>query len=59
MKITESVSAALALTILAATVSDAEDLGVEVDGRLLPVVDAHLHTGNWENLPPGFQEPPR
>ena len=48
--------ALLLILTLAGTLSFADELGVEVDGRLLPVVDAHLHTGTWENLPPGFQE---
>jgi predicted TIM-barrel fold metal-dependent hydrolase len=32
-------------------------LGVEVTaGRRLPVVDMHLHTGEWDRIPPGAQQ---
>ena len=33
-----------------------EEYGVLVDGERLPVVDVHLHTGKWENMPPAFQD---
>jgi len=29
--------------------------GVQVNGEWLPVVDIHTHTGDWESMPPGFQ----
>lgn len=30
--------------------------GVLVDGRRIPVIDMHLHTGTWEMTPPGFRK---
>ncbi|MCG8419943.1 MAG: amidohydrolase family protein [Proteobacteria bacterium] len=30
--------------------------GVDYKGQRLQVIDAHLHTGNWDNLPPHMQE---
>jgi len=30
--------------------------GVQVDGAWIPVVDVHTHTGEWDQMPPGFQE---
>lgn len=30
--------------------------GVLVDGRRIPVIDMHLHTGTWELTPPGFRK---
>jgi predicted TIM-barrel fold metal-dependent hydrolase len=30
--------------------------GVEIDGRWLPVVDLHTHTGEWAQMPPGFHD---
>jgi uncharacterized protein len=32
-----------------------ERWGIEVDGEWLPVIDIHTHTGDWEHMPPGFQ----
>jgi len=46
----------LSATLLAACSSDPpEQWGIEVNGEWLPVIDVHTHTGNWENMPPGFQ----
>jgi predicted TIM-barrel fold metal-dependent hydrolase len=33
-----------------------ERWGVEVDGQWLPVIDLHTHTGEWDQMPPGFQK---
>lgn len=33
-----------------------EHMGVEINGEYLPVIDMHMHTGTWENTPPGFRE---
>jgi len=30
-------------------------LGVDYDGASIPVVDMHLHTGEWEDIPPATQ----
>jgi predicted TIM-barrel fold metal-dependent hydrolase len=30
--------------------------GVAVDGRRIAIIDLHLHTGTWENTPPGFRK---
>ncbi|MBL9100652.1 MAG: amidohydrolase [Myxococcales bacterium] len=44
----------LALLVLAAC-SEAEP-GVVVDGQRLPVIDMHLHPGDWDAIPPATQE---
>jgi predicted TIM-barrel fold metal-dependent hydrolase len=44
------------LALLAACSSEPpERWGVEVDGQWLPVIDLHTHTGEWDQMPPGFQ----
>jgi len=30
--------------------------GIEINGERLTVVDLHLHTGEWDMMPPGFHE---
>jgi predicted TIM-barrel fold metal-dependent hydrolase len=32
-----------------------ENWGVLVDGKWIPVVDVHTHTGSWDQMPPGFR----
>lgn len=49
-------TATLALVILTACSSEPpEKWGVEVDGQWIPVIDIHTHTGEWDMMPPGFQ----
>lgn len=33
-----------------------DEPGVLIEGERIPVVDLHMHTGNWEGTPPGFRE---
>lgn len=40
---------------LPACTSSTPELGVEVDGQRLPVVDIHLHPGEWDEIPPATQ----
>lgn len=41
--------------VMIAGCADAE-LGVVVDGERLPVIDMHLHPGDWDAIPPATQE---
>jgi predicted TIM-barrel fold metal-dependent hydrolase len=45
----------LAFALLAACGRTPEP-GVVIDGKRIPVIDMHLHTGTWEKTPPGFRE---
>ncbi len=47
----------LALTVaaLAGCGGSPPDPGVLVNGQRIPVIDMHMHTGTWENTPPGFR----
>ena len=51
-------TALLLITAVALTACSGkpDHMGVEVDGAYLPVIDMHLHTGNWEGSPPGFRD---
>ncbi|MBT8444714.1 MAG: amidohydrolase family protein, partial [Gammaproteobacteria bacterium] len=42
------------VSLIAACGGDDPEPGVLVDGERLAVVDMHLHTGLWEDMPPGF-----
>lgn len=42
--------------ILLAACGRAPEPGVLVDGRRIPVIDMHLHTGTWAMTPPGFRQ---
>ncbi|MEZ5562348.1 MAG: amidohydrolase family protein [Gammaproteobacteria bacterium] len=46
---------ALAVVLLAAC-GRAPEPGVLVDGKRIPVIDMHLHTGTWAGTPPGFRK---
>ncbi|MEE2829316.1 MAG: amidohydrolase family protein [Myxococcota bacterium] len=41
--------------ILLLSACEAPSLGVEYRGERLDVVDMHLHTGEWDHIPPGTQ----
>lgn len=41
--------------LLSAGCAEAE-LGVVIDGERLPVIDMHLHPGDWDAIPPATQE---
>jgi hypothetical protein len=41
---------------LALTCGDAEPVGVVIDGERIPVIDMHLHPGDWDGVPPDTQE---
>jgi len=47
--------ARLLCTLLVAACGEVE-YGVEVAGERLPVIDMHLHPGEWSNTPPSTQE---
>lgn len=47
----------LTLTVvLVAACGRTPEPGVLVDGRRIPVIDIHLHTGTWDMTPPGFRK---
>jgi predicted TIM-barrel fold metal-dependent hydrolase len=46
----------MVVTSLAACSGKPDQLGVEIDGQRLAVIDMHLHTGTWEMSPPRFQQ---
>jgi len=52
----------LVATVLAALVFVAgcsgkpDQMGITHEGKQIPVIDMHLHTGNWEGSPPGFRD---
>lgn len=47
----------LTLTVLLlAACGRTPEPGVLVDGRRIPVIDMHLHTGTWAMTPPGFRK---
>ncbi|TDJ45116.1 MAG: amidohydrolase [Gammaproteobacteria bacterium] len=49
-------TAILALLMLSACSSEPPaNWGVEVDGQWIPVFDLHTHTGEWDYMPPAFQ----
>lgn len=41
---------------LASLLVGCSSLGIEVDGENVPVIDAHLHTGYWDDIPEIQQE---
>ncbi|MEC9465240.1 MAG: hypothetical protein VX834_05630, partial [Myxococcota bacterium] len=42
----------LAASLMAVGLSAcSQPLGLEVEDRIIPVIDMHLHTGNWEDIP--------
>ena len=47
--------AALLGAALALTCADTSPYGVEVDGVSIPVIDMHLHPGDWDAIPPSTQ----
>jgi len=48
--------ATIAALLLAACTSEApENWGVLVDDQWIPVFDLHTHTGEWDQMPPGFK----
>lgn len=46
----------LCLALLAGCGGAPPQPGVSAGGRRIAVVDMHLHTGTWENTPPGFRK---
>ncbi len=50
------VAAALGAALLAACGGAPPEPGVQAGGRRIAVIDMHLHTGTWENTPPGFRK---
>lgn len=55
MKTLRIIALGLLATLAACSSEPPEQWGVQVNGEWLPVVDVHLHTGEWDKLPPGFQ----
>lgn len=46
----------LVTAVLAACGGPPPEPGVMIDGQRIAVIDVHLHTGTWENTPPGFRK---
>lgn len=44
------------LLVLGVVACGDPELGVLVDGERLPVIDMHLHPGDWDAIPPATQE---
>lgn len=40
---------------LALTCGEGEPYGVVIDGEVIPVIDMHLHPGDWDSIPPATQ----
>jgi predicted TIM-barrel fold metal-dependent hydrolase len=51
---TRLASAIAVVSMIAACGGGDTELGVVVEGERLAVVDMHVHTGLWDDMPPGF-----
>lgn len=38
--------------VFALTCAESQPYGVEIDGEQIPVIDMHLHPGDWDSIPP-------
>jgi len=45
----------LTSSVVALTCVESQPYGVEIDGERIPVIDMHLHPGDWDSIPPETQ----